>query len=78
MLRDHLPYALVALLFGSLGANDITVFALVFLLAILWIPLVSLLDSAKTRESEQDDLQEEMLPYDLNSGETITRIHDDL
>ncbi len=78
MLRDHLPYALVALLFGSLGANDITVFALVFLLAILWIPLVSLLDSAKTRESEQDELQEEMLPCDLNSGETIPRIHDDL
>ncbi|TAK91568.1 MAG: hypothetical protein EPO06_04830 [Burkholderiaceae bacterium] len=78
MLRDHLPYAVVALLFASLGANDITVFALVFMLVVLWIPMVSVLDNAKARENVLDESEAELLPYDLGTGETITRIHDDL
>jgi len=73
MLRDHFPYAVVALLFGSLGANDITVFALIFILATLWIPIVNLLD----REAENESNEGEFLPYDPGTGETITQIHED-
>ncbi len=73
MLRDHFPYAVVALLFGSLGANDITVFALIFILATLWIPIVNLLDAEASCEKEEGAT----LPYDSGTGETVTRIRED-
>ena len=74
MLREHFPYAVVALLFGSLGANDISVFAVVFLLVTLWIPLINMLDA----EAEQARrIQEEVRSFEAEDGDPITQMRDD-
>lgn len=74
MLREHFPYAVVALLFGSLGANDISVFAVIFLLVTLWIPLVNLLDAQAEQHRRQ---QEEVHLFDAEENDPVTQMPDD-
>lgn len=80
MLREHFPYAVVALLFGSLGANDISVFAVVFLMIMLWIPLVNMLDAKAEHDRRVQEELRRAAALEEGDPEPVTEIgkmHDD-
>lgn len=73
MLRHHIPYASATLLFTYLSSSDITIFFLLFLLAVLWLPIIDLLE----KEAEEKKRFEEEYVWHMDSQvcDPITQSH---